>query len=187
MNHYTIFNSILNHMINHSSSANCNNKYYIRYKISMMNRLIIVLTLFSLSATSLSCAQAKTSQKEKFQAYFDEVKALVESKSYKFVGEVVYNNKNRFVLDDTTKSEVTLNGDVVSSVVYRLDKLKGVEVSGEVVNYKATINDEKQTIAIELSINKNTFYIDIKPNGNTFLTVKYGVNNITQVGKIQSI
>lgn len=142
-----------------------------------MKKIVILVTLFSLSATTFSCAQTKTSQKEKFQATYNTSKALVETQNFKFIGDVVYTNKNREKLDSDSSiiivGESLVSGKVVSLSVDN----KTFLIDGAKKNYKVSFNDEKQHIAIEFSVNEYKVFIDIKPNGNAFLTVSAGLSN----------
>lgn len=152
----------------------------------MKKYLFILTLLFGFTATSLSCAQSKTTQKEKFQSTYNEMKALVQSKDYKFVGDFVYNNKKREKLDTATNN-IAVNQSEVSgfaSALYAKDE--AINVNGKITNYNVNFDDDAQEIAIEFTVDDIKFYIDIKPNGNAFLAIKSSVNNITQVGKVQS-
>ncbi len=151
-----------------------------------MKSLILLVTLISLSATTFSCAQTKTSQKEKFQTAYNNSKALVETQNFQFVGEMVYTNKNREKLDSDS-STIIVGESLVSGKVISLSTVnKTFVIDGAKKNYKASFNDDKQHIAIEFSVNDYKVFIDIKPNGNAFLTVSSGLDNsISWTGSIK--
>ncbi|WP_369994615.1 DUF4251 domain-containing protein [Winogradskyella sp.] len=150
----------------------------------MKKQLFILTLIFGFIATGLSCAQAKTTQKEMFQSTYNEVKALVQSKDYKFAGEVVFNNKKRTRLDQALNT-IAISKNEVSGQVSSLDN-KTVAINGKITNYNVNFDDDSQKISIEFNVENMEVYIDIKPNGNAFLTIKSGVDDITQAGKVES-
>ncbi|MFP4846752.1 hypothetical protein [Winogradskyella sp. PE311] len=151
-----------------------------------MKNLILLVLLFSFSATTYSCAQTKATQKEKFQSTYNSVKSNVKSKAYKFIGEVVYSNKDRTLLEGDN-NEITIAKNEASGFIKALVSSKNVDVSGVIENYLVSYDDDKQQISIKFEIKNDEFYIDIKPNGNAFLTFKSGTDYITQVGKIEKL
>ena len=151
----------------------------------MKKHLVILTLVLGFAATSLSCAQTKMTQKEKFQSTYNAVKDLVQSKDYKFVGEVVYNNKKRSRLDGSSNT-ITVNQSEVSGQAFSLEG-RQVTVKGTITNYNVNFDDDTQEINIEFNLDGTKVYIDIKPNGNAFLAIKSSVDNITQVGKVQDI
>ena len=119
-----------------------------------------------------------------FQSTYNEVKALVQSKDYKFAGEVVFNNKKRTRLDQALNT-ITISENEVSGQVSSLDN-KTVAINGKITNYNVNFDDDSQKISIEFNVENMKVYIDIKPNGNAFLTIRSGVDDITQAGKVES-
>jgi hypothetical protein len=150
-----------------------------------MKKVILLVILFSLSATTYSCAQSKSAQNEKFQATYTNSKALVESHNFQFVGEVVYNNKRREKLD--SDAIISINESKVSGIVIGLTNLnESYNLDGEIENYKEVCNDDNQQISIEFNVKKLKIFIDIKPNGNAFLTVSSGPGDyISWTGHIE--
>ena len=137
-----------------------------------MKKLVLLATIFSISIVTSSFAQSKVSQKEKFQSIYDTTKTLVETQVYQFIGEVVYNNKKREKLDSNSNS-ISINKSTASGYLTALSsENKSFKISGSIDNYKISFKDEKQQIYIEFNVGDDTFYIDIKPNGNAFLTIK---------------
>ena len=137
-----------------------------------MKKLVLLATIFSISIVTLSFAQSKVSQKEKFQASYNTTKALVETQVYQFNGEVVYNNKKREKLDSNSNS-ISINKSTASGYLTSLSaENKSFKISGSIDNYKISFKDEKQQIYIEFNVGDDTFYIAVKPNGNAFLTIK---------------
>jgi hypothetical protein len=150
-----------------------------------MKKLILIVILFSLSATTYSCAQSKSAQKEKLKATYNNSKALVNTQTFHFVGELVYNNKNREKLSSDAK--ISINESSVSGKVISLShQKKSFYLGGDIENYKTVVDDETQQISIEFSVNKHKVFIDIKPNGNAFLTISSGADNtISWTGHIE--
>lgn len=155
-----------------------------------MKKLILLTLLFSLAVTSFACAQTKESQKAKFQTTYTSSKALVETQHYNFIGEMVYSNKNREKLSDDSNTIVINKSEVTGKVISLSTENKSFDVNGTRENYKASFDDDKQHIAIQFNVKTATqtleVFIDIKPNGNAFLTVSAGNDNtISWVGKIK--
>ena len=151
-----------------------------------MKNLLLLTILLSISATTYTCAQTRVSQKEKFQATYNNSKALVKSLTFKYVGEVVYNNKQREMLDGNTNT-ISIDKSKVSGQVVSLSNAnKTFDIEGGIENYKVSFNDDNQRISIEFSVNTYQVFIDIKPNGNAFLTVSDNIgNNISWTGRIK--
>tara|TARA_R110002124_G_scaffold38563_3_gene122345 strand:- start:10565 stop:11020 length:456 start_codon:yes stop_codon:yes gene_type:complete len=151
-----------------------------------MKNLLLLTILLSISATTYTCAQTRVSQKEKFQATYNNSKALVKSLTFKYVGEVVYNNKQREMLDGNTNTISIDKSKVSGQVVSLRNANKTFDIEGELENYKVSFNDDNQRISIEFSVNTYQVFIDIKPNGNAFLTVSDNIgNNISWTGRIK--
>ena len=150
-----------------------------------MKPLVLLVILFSFSAISFCSAQTKTSQKEIFQATYNSSKALVETQTYQFIGEVVLENKKREKLDRNSNT-VTVNKSQISGQIVSLSQVnKRLYFNGVVEEYQVSFNDDKQQISIEFRVNKDEVSIAIKPNGKAFLTVSSGNGiNISQVGFI---
>lgn len=152
-----------------------------------MKHVVLFVLSIGLFITNYNCAPTKEAKKEKSQSYYKEVKDLIKTKDYKFVGDVVYNNKRRLLLEANSNT-ISIQQSKVFGQANSIDKTKKpLELKGVITDYKVNFNDDLQEISIEFSLEEKNFYIDIKPNGNAFLAIKYGVNNITQVGKIQQI
>ncbi|MFC0605672.1 DUF4251 domain-containing protein [Winogradskyella pulchriflava] len=152
-----------------------------------MKHIIILALLFSFSATTFVDAQSKTTQKEQFQSTYNTIKALVKSKNFEFVGEVVFSDAGRKRVDGDTNSLSINESKGIGSLSMLSSDTETVKIDGDISNYNVNFNDDMQNIAIQFSVNKMTVYIDIKPNGNAILTVETGVNKITQLGKLKSI
>lgn len=150
-----------------------------------MKRIFILAVLMCFMATNYSCAQSKTTQKEKFQSTYNNLKTIVLSKSYKYEGEVVYTNKDRELLKDKL-SVITISQDDINANLEALTNNTNYRTTGKIKDYKVTFDDDKQVIAIEFKKDKDEFYIDIKPNGNVFLTAVFNGKNITQIGTLKN-
>ena len=68
-----------------------------------------------------------------------------------------------------------------------LNKSETYKIDGKVEDYKASFDDEKQRIAIEFKVNEIWCYLDIKPNGNSFLNIKSKGKSVTQTGKLKTL
>jgi len=156
-----------------------------------MKKLVLLTILFSLSVSTYTCAQIKETQKEKFQITYKSSKAIVETQHYNFVGEMVYNNKKREKLSNDSNT-VSINKSEISGKVISLQsENKSFGLNGAIENYKASFDDDKQNIRIQFNVKTTSrnieVFIDIKPNGNAFLTVSSGnFNTISWTGKIKS-
>lgn len=151
-----------------------------------MKHLVLLVILFSFSATSFCSAQTKGSQKEIFQANYNSSKALIETQTYQFVGEVVLENKKREKLDRNSNT-LAVNKSQISGQLESLSQVnKRLDFKGAIEKYQVSFNDDKQQISIEFRVNQHQVSIAIKPNGKAFLTVSSdnGIN-ISQVGFIK--
>lgn len=150
-----------------------------------MKHLVLLVMLFSFSATTFCFAQTEASQKEKFQATYNSLKALVETQTYQFIGEVVLENKKREKLDRNSNT-LAVNKSQISGQLVSLSQVnKRFELNGAIEKYQVSFSDDKQQISIEFRVNKDQVSIAIKPNGKAFLTVSSGNGiNISQVGFI---
>lgn len=154
-----------------------------------MKKTLTLSLLFCLVLITSITAQTKKTQKETFQATYNASKALVKSNDFQFVGDYVFNNKKREKLEadfNTLKiDEKKITGQLTSLSTYNLSILK---INEAIDNYSTSFNDEKQTISISIKAKDYQISIDIKPNGNAFLTIVDGLSkNITQVGKISKV
>lgn len=129
-----------------------------------MKKLILLAVLFSLS-TSLN-AQEKPEQKAKFQTTYNNSKVLVETQQYQFVGDWIFYESKREKLESNS-STISINKSNISG------QLVGVteNLNRTINDYHVSFDDENQRISITFNIKSHTIALDIKPNGNTFLTV----------------
>lgn len=152
-----------------------------------MRTLLLLVFLLTFSATSLSCAQSKTTQKEKFQSNYENMKTIVQSKSFKFIGDYVYDSKRRTKINGEANT-IVINQDALSGQTSALDTPNNIiKIDGEISDYTVDINDEKQDISITFRSGERNFYIDIKANGYVFLAVKTGNETINQVGSLERL
>ena len=152
-----------------------------------MKQLILLALLFSLTAITTSNAQTKSTQKETFQATYDDMKALVQSKTFAYVGDYVFNSKRRIKLDGNTNT-VNINNTEATGQIEALATTKSTKgIKGKISNYNVSFNDDKQQISIEFKVDDTNVNIDIKPNGNAFFTLKSSGTTISQVGRLKTI
>ncbi|MBC2845042.1 hypothetical protein [Winogradskyella flava] len=152
----------------------------------MMKHFSVIALLFSLVATSFSGAQTKTTQKEKFETQYNATKTLVKSKSYTYIGEVVFNDEKRELLQAET-NYIDINNSDVLSIIQALGQKQPVEVNGSIDNYSVNFDDGKQVIVITFVSNANEFLIEIKPTGKAFLTMNASGLLIKQAGFIKPL
>lgn len=152
-----------------------------------MRTLLLLVFLLTFSATSLSCAQSKTTQKEKFQSNYENMKTVVQSKSFKFIGDYVYDSKRRTKINGEANT-IVINQDALSGQTSALDSPNNIiKIDGEISDYTVDFNDEKQDISITFRSGERYFFIDIKANGYVFLAVKTGNETINQVGSLERL
>jgi len=150
-----------------------------------MKKLIVVVILFSLNITTFSYAQTKRSQKEIFQVTYKSSKDLVASRHFQFVGELVYNAAKREKLESNSNG-IRLNKTKVSGTLKALGKAnKRVDITGVIMNYNASYDDDKQSISVDFLVNGNKVHIDILPNGKALITSNLAnANAMTWLGKL---
>lgn len=151
-----------------------------------MKKLIITCIALCISSLALLNAQTNKTQKELFQATYDNSKALVQAQQFNFVGEVVYNNKKRETLDGESNT-IKIDKSEVSGKIKSLNTNNtSIDFNGNLENYKVLFDDDKQRITVTFNINKHEVFIDIKPNGNAFLSTSSDINNgVSWRGKIK--
>ncbi|MEH1007982.1 hypothetical protein VDP25_09565 [Winogradskyella sp. ECml5-4] len=153
-----------------------------------MKKIIYLALLLCFSATTITSAQSKPSQKEIFASTYHSSKTAIKAQQYQFVGLVVYNNKERQRLEADSNT-LKIESDNISGTLSSLGTYTFLTDTSKnkITNYKASFNDDAQEIVIEFNVGEAKFHINVKANGNAFLTLKSGVNNITQTGKIERI
>jgi hypothetical protein len=150
-----------------------------------MNKLIIAVILFSLSATTFSYAQTKGSQKDIFQATYETSKVLIASKDYQFVAELVYNDVKREKLEPNS-NVLRLNKTKVSGTLKAIGNAnKSVEFAGTVKKYNAAYDDNNQSISVDFLVNGDKVHIEVMPNGKAMVTCNLkAASAITWLGKL---
>ena len=155
-----------------------------------MKKLILLAILFSISTIPSLNAQSKQTQKEQFQSTYNNMKSLVESQVFDFVGDVVFAGRTREKLNNDINT-ITINKSQASgSIISLKSKNKSFDLNGDVEDYQTVSDDDKQNIFIQFKVKSPTQTLDvnieIKPNGNATLTASSGTNNsITWVGYIK--
>ncbi|WP_179315272.1 hypothetical protein [Winogradskyella undariae] len=153
-----------------------------------MKKLVLLVVLFSLSTSFYVNAQSKKAQNDGFEATYQNMKAIINSQHYQYVGHVVYNSEDRKVLDQDL-NQFEINSTSVKGALNSLSSFtyETKSSNSKITNYEVTFNDEKQTVLIEFNLDKDKFSIEVKPNGKAFLTLSSDVNNIRQTGMIKRI
>lgn len=157
-----------------------------------MKKLVLIALLFSLSATTIVTAQSKQTQKEVFASTYHNTKTLVNTQQFLYVGEMVYNNETREVLNDEIKTLTIDKSEVSGKVISVRSDKKTINVTGKIEDYMASFDDQKQEVNISFNVKTEsatvTINIEIKPNGNAFLTVSSAGNEkISWTGKLKSL
>lgn len=155
-----------------------------------MKKLLLLALAFSFSTVSLTYAQSTKTQKEVFQSTYNSLKALVKTQQYTYAGEVVYNNKNREILnaeENTIKIDKTTASGTVTSLS---TEKKTFDLNGTISDYTASFDDAQQIITIEFKVQSESqtvnVFIDVRPNGNAFLTASVGgSNSISWTGRLK--
>jgi len=154
-----------------------------------MKKLIVTIVLLCISSLALMYEQQKT-QKEQFKATYNASKALVKSQQFSFVGEVVYNNKHRELLDAESNTLKIDKSDISGKIISLSTANKSFDLNGKLEDFKVTYDDEKQHISISFKVDNSNekldVFIDIKANGKAFLTVASGNHsNISWTGHLK--
>lgn len=149
-----------------------------------MKNIVLVL-LFSFLATTFVSAQAKQTQKEMFQPVYNTSKSIVKSQDYQFVADVIYDGEKREKLD-ASNNQITISDTKISGQLHSFSKKKTIHtLQDENSRNSTSFNDEKQHISIVINTNAYKIYIDVKPNGNAFLTLSDNDNaSLTFTGKL---
>lgn len=150
-----------------------------------MKKLTILVLLFSLVSTQFIDAQSRSTKNDKFQTQYVQTKSTVKSKNYNYVGEAVFVEGNRKVLEAGSNS-ISVKGNQVSLKIQDITLENTISFSGKLNDYRANFDDSKQNITIQFTADNVSYFIEIKKNGNAFLTVKSENGAITQIGNIKS-
>lgn len=147
-----------------------------------MKKLILLALLFSLNAKL--CAQVKPEQKAKFLSTYNNLKTLVESQDYQFIGEWVHNTTKREKLEENS-SYISINGSEVLGNLVALGNDRTFNILGVIEEYQVLYDEKNLHISINFKVNDYKVYIDIKPYKNAFLKVEVGTDKpILQIGKM---
>ena len=143
-----------------------------------MKKLILIVFIFSISASTCVVAQTKQSQKEAFASLYQNSKIIVESQSFVYVGNMVLENRTREKLSDNSNQLVINNSKMSGEITSLKSENKTINVTGDISDYKVVFNDEKQEISINFTVKSTngiaSVNIEVKPNGNAFLTASTG-------------
>lgn len=153
-----------------------------------MNKLILVVVFFSLSLTTFSYAQTKTSQKEMLQATYESSKAIVKTQNFQFIGELVFNGQQRERVEGDLNT-VHINKSEVSGGIKTLSESnQTIEFLGSLENYNVSYDDDNQIISIDFRLNNQALHINIKPNGKVHLTTNLNIaNGLVWIGRLVKI
>ncbi|EPR70264.1 hypothetical protein ADIWIN_3620 [Winogradskyella psychrotolerans RS-3] len=153
-----------------------------------MKKLVLLVLLFSLSASNFVTAQAKTSQKEMFATTYHNSKNAVKSQHYQFVANAIHDSEQREMLDGDT-NQIRINKLDVTGQLHGFSKDRAIytlkDSSSEI---STAFHDEKQQISITIKMQAYTISIEVKPNGNAFLTLTGNdITKLEYIGKLLEI
>ncbi|OZV68495.1 DUF4251 domain-containing protein [Winogradskyella aurantia] len=153
---------------------------------------IVFLVAGLMSSFTAISQESQRSQKDVFQSSYNASKKKIQSQKYQFIGGYVYNNKNREKIDDNSNTFIINTSNVKGSLTSLSTEKKTFILDGMIRNYEAVFNDDKQTIRVEFKVETESemydVFIDVKSNGNAFLTVKKSpMDIISWTGKIKAL
>lgn len=153
---------------------------------------MLLTFLFSLSTTTNVSSQTKVEQKKAFQATYNQSKSIVQSEEYRFVAELVYENKTRERIDSDSNSLIIENAYVKGSLSSLSAQNKTFSFNATIENYKVSFDDNMQQISIQFVAKSSTqsteITIDVKRNGNAFLVIKNAGKPVAYyTGKLKTI
>ncbi|WP_225036388.1 hypothetical protein [Winogradskyella sp. SM1960] len=150
-----------------------------------MKKLILLALLFSLSASTFVMAQSKKSQQELFASTYHNSKVAVKSQHYQFVANVVHNSQEREILDGAI-NQLRINKFEVEGQLHEFSKTGTIHtIKDDKSKINTAFDDEKQQISIVMKTTDYAIAIDVKPNGNAFLTLTgNGSAKVLYTGKL---
>ena len=164
----------------------------------------IIFLLFILVNTTLVSGQNLNDNKVKMVVNdsnnFEKTKALVNSKSFKFLAEWKQVRMGKKESTGGILNQLIISDDILkchlqydNSKSLSEPKSSDLIYDGEIRNYKLKINDKREEIEIsyQIKFRANIFNIKmyVRPDGNTELDLKptLGSGNILYYGKIESL
>ncbi|MUU77130.1 DUF4251 domain-containing protein [Winogradskyella endarachnes] len=139
-----------------------------------MKKLISLVFILSISATTFVCAQGKKSQKDMFESTYQNSKELVSSKKFVYQGDLVLGEGTRESL--TENNQLKIDGAEVSgNISAPTSENKTINLEGDIEDYSVNFKDQIQQISINFNANTDSglvsVNIEVKPNGKAFLTL----------------
>jgi hypothetical protein len=146
-----------------------------------MKKIISLLML--LLASQLLFAQTKVLRQQKKEAQYIELKALIESKLYRFEANManptgfrpvhLMSHPNTFeVIDTVVVSNLPFFGTAYSAPI---NNEGGIKFKAKDYDYQVKFNDRKQRVGITIKVNdindSYQIYIEATPGGSATLTV----------------
>ncbi|WP_179334854.1 hypothetical protein [Winogradskyella costae] len=136
-----------------------------------MKKLLLLTLLFSISFTSFVTSQSKMSQRETFETTYQNTKATVKTQHYQFVADVIYDGQQREILNGDS-NQIDINNLNVKGILHGFSKDKAIYTLKETnSDINTIVNDENQQISIVVKMSSYSINIEVKPNGNAFLTL----------------
>ena len=158
-----------------------------------MRYIYIVFLVAGLMSSFTAIAQEnQQSQQDVFQSIYNASKEKIQSQQYQYIGEYVYQNKTREILEGNSNT-LSINGSNANGKITALKKAnKTFVVDGTIKDYDVDYNDSKRTIRVKFKVESPAegydVLIDVKPNGNAFLTLKNSaMETISWTGKLAAL
>ena len=153
-----------------------------------MKKIILLVLLFSLSSTTYVSAQSNETHKEQFQSTYNNLKILVATQKFQFIGETIFDGQKREKLNKVDNT-ININDSKFSG---QLRAFKSTEVilnhEEELSDFFVKTDDETQQITIKFTVNGNSLLINIRPNGKAVLTTsKTNGRQLSWIGSITKL
>lgn len=135
-----------------------------------MKKLFIICLFFALAMPFVGFSQNPLTKEEKVQAMYDLNKKVVQSQNFSFIATWVFSDDERSEVAEN-ENLITIKGANFYGLLTNLDTDKPIMLKGGLENYTTNFNDEAHQIAISFKIGVYNAKIEVKPNGNAFLTL----------------
>jgi hypothetical protein len=136
-----------------------------------MKKLLSLTVFFCLALPTLSFSQTPLTKEEKVKAMYELNKKNIKTQDYSFIASWVFGNDKRAEVSQNEKT-IQISDSNIEGVLSQLETNKSsIELKGNMQNYNAEFDDAKNYIAVTFTIGVYNAIIEVKPNGNAFLTL----------------
>ncbi|WP_426430362.1 DUF4251 domain-containing protein [Winogradskyella sp. HB-48] len=135
-----------------------------------MKKLFIICLFVALAMPFVGFSQNPLTKEEKVQAMYDLNKKVVQSQNFSFIATWVFSDDERSEVAEN-ENLITIKGANFYGLLTNLDTDKPIMLKGGLENYTTNFNDEAHQIAISFKIGVYNAKIEVRPNGNAFLTL----------------